>query len=113
VRLTEGELKADAVQALTGLPTVSVPGASSWRPALAVLKELGCKAVRLALDADAGDKPAEARALASCADALTAAGFAVELARWAAADGKGLDDLLVDGKTPGLLQGDAARAAVR
>src|SRR5262249_51780807 len=43
VRLTEGELKADVAYALTGLPTVSAPGVGSWRPALDVLRALGCK----------------------------------------------------------------------
>src|SRR5262249_36053852 len=38
VRLTEGELKADVLWARTGLPTISVPGAGSWRPGLEVLK---------------------------------------------------------------------------
>lgn len=61
-RLTEGELKADVTQARTGVPTLSVPGATNWRPALAVLKELGCKTVRLAFDADAWDNPTVARA---------------------------------------------------
>jgi hypothetical protein len=112
VRLTEGELKADVVQARTGLPTLSVPGVGSWKPALAVLQELGCKTVRLAFDADAWDKPTVARALAACADALSKAGFAIELERWDAADGKGLDDLLAAGKAPELLQGDAARQAM-
>jgi hypothetical protein len=113
VRLTEGELKADVVQARTGLPTVSVPGVSNWRPALAVLKALGCKTVRLGFDADAWDKPAVARALSACAEALAKAGFTVDLERWDAADGKGLDDLLAAGKTPELVQGEAALQAVR
>jgi hypothetical protein len=113
VRMTEGELKADVVHALTKLPTVSVPGVSSWRTCLAVLKELGCKTVRLAFDADAGDNPTVARALAGCADALAAAGFAVELERWAAADGKGLDDLLTAGQSPNVLAGDNALSAIR
>jgi hypothetical protein len=113
VRLTEGELKADVVQARTGLPTVSLPGVSNWRPALAVLKALGCQALRLAFDADAWDNAVVARALSRCADALAEAGFTVELERWDAADGKGLDDLLAAGKEPELLRGDAALQAVR
>ncbi len=112
-RLTEGELKADVTQARTGVPTLSVPGATNWRPALAVLKELGCKTVRLAFDADAWDNPTVARALLACTDALTAAGFAVELERWDGANGKGLDDLLAAGKAPELLQGDVALQAIR
>lgn len=113
VRLTEGGLKADIIQARTGLPTVSIPGVGSWRPALALLKELDCKTVCLACDADAWDKATVARALSTCAAALAEAGFAVELERWNAADGKGLDDLLAAGKTPELLQGNAALQAVR
>jgi len=67
----------------------------------------------LAFDADAWENLTVARALAGCADALAAAGFAVELERWEAADGKGLDDLLAAGKAPEVLAGDAARAAIR
>lgn len=113
VRLTEGELKADVVQVRTDLPTISVPGVTNWRPALPVLKELGCETVRLAFDADAWDNANVARALSDCANALTAAGFAVELERWDAADGKGLDDLLAAGREPEVVQGDAALQAVR
>ncbi|MCI0462086.1 MAG: DUF3854 domain-containing protein [Gemmataceae bacterium] len=113
VRVTEGELKADIIQARTGVPTLSIPGAGNWRGCLDTLKQLGCKVVRLAFDADAGDKPTVARALYACAESLAQAGYAVELERWAAADGKGLDDLLTAGKTPELLQGDVALQAVQ
>ena len=65
VRLSEGELKSDVVQALTGLPTISAPGVGNWKPALAVLKEMSAKTVRLAFDADAFDKPSVARPLAA------------------------------------------------
>src|SRR5262249_45473810 len=82
VRVTEGELKADTSFVLSGLPTISVPGASNWRPCVQVLKTLGCKKVRLALDADAPEKPQVAHALISCAEGLAAEGFAVELERW-------------------------------
>jgi hypothetical protein len=113
VRLIEGELKADIVYSLTGLPTVSIPGVSNWRPALAELKAMGCKTVRLAFDADATDNVTVARALSGCADALTDAGISVELERWDAVNGKGLDDLRAAGKMPELLQGEAALQAVR
>jgi hypothetical protein len=112
VRLTEGELKADVVQRLTGLPTLAAPGAGNWKRCLSVLKELEARTVRLAFDADAWDNPTVARALSSCFKALHEAGFAVELERWEAADGKGLDNLLAPGKTPELLGGDEARRAV-
>jgi hypothetical protein len=112
-RLTEGELKADVAQALTGTPTLSVPGVTNWRTALAALEALGVKTVRLAFDADCWDKPAVAQALSACAEALAGAGLALELERWDAADGKGIDDLLAAGKAPELLQGDAAVQTVR
>src|SRR5262249_7164153 len=108
VRLTEGELKAEVIQALTGIPTVAIPGVGSWRKALDVLREQGCKTVRIAFDGDAGDNSTVARALSDCADALAGAGFDVELERWDVAEGKGLDDLLAAGKTAELLQGEAA-----
>jgi Domain of unknown function (DUF3854)/Domain of unknown function (DUF927) len=113
LRVTEGELKADVIQYLTGVPTLSASGATVWRPCLDVLKALGCKTARLAFDADAADKPAVARALVNCAGALSKDGYAVELERWDTTDGKGLDDVLAAGKTPDLLEGDAALQAVR
>jgi hypothetical protein len=112
VRVTEGALKADVAAALSALPTVGAAGAANWPPALNALKALGCKTARLAFDADAWDKPAVARALAACAEGLAAAGMAVELERWPAADGKGIDDLLANGRTPEVLTGVAARAAI-
>lgn len=112
VRVVEGELKADVAQALTGVPTVSAPGATNWRPALGVLKAMGCKTARLAFDADAADNPHVARALSGCAAALRGAGLAVQLERWGGEDGKGLDDLLAAGKVPQLLTGQAAAEAI-
>jgi hypothetical protein len=111
-RLTEGALKADVAAALSGLPTVGAASAGTWRPALDTLAALGCKTVRLAFDADALDNAHVARALADCRDALDAAGVAVEVERWDGTDGKGIDDLLAAGKTPELLTGEAARAAI-
>jgi hypothetical protein len=113
VRVTEGELKADVAQALSGLPTVSAPGVASWRPVLPVLRALGCKTARLAFDADAHDKAPVGRALAALAEALAAEGLALELERWEAGNGKGIDDLLAAGKAPDMLQGDAALSAIR
>jgi hypothetical protein len=112
-RLTEGALKADVAAALSGLPTVGAAGVANWRPALDVLKDLGCQTLRLALDADARQKPAVARALTAAADGLGAEGFAVELERWPLEAGKGIDDLLAAGGTPEVLAGDAARQAIR
>jgi hypothetical protein len=111
VRITEGALKADVATALSAVPTIGAAGLA-WKPALDLLAGLGCQTVRLAFDADALDNGNVARALAACHDAATAAGLAVELERWDAAAGKGLDDVLAAGKPPEVLSGDAARQAV-
>jgi hypothetical protein len=111
VRVTEGALKADVAHALSGVPTVGLPGVSTWRPALPVLRQLDAKTVRLALDADARDKPAVARALEALAEGLAAAGLAVELERWPG-EHKGIDDALAAGAAVEVLAGDAARQAI-
>src|SRR5262249_50824438 len=40
VRVTEGALKADVAHALSGVPTIGLPGVSTWRPALPILRDL-------------------------------------------------------------------------
>ncbi len=111
VRVTEGALKADVAHALTGLPTVGLPGVSAWRPALPILREFGARTVRLSLDADAADKPPVARALAAIVEGLTVERLAVELERWPAPH-KGIDDALAAGATVEVLTGDDARRAI-
>jgi hypothetical protein len=111
VRLTEGELKADVAFVLTGVPTISMPGVSSWRACLPYLKALGCRTVRLALDGDARDKPVVARALGACAETLPTEGVAVELECWPA-EYKGIDDALAAGAAVEILTGDAALQAI-
>jgi hypothetical protein len=111
VRVTEGALKADVAHTLSGLPTIGLPGVSTWWPALPVLRELGAKTVRLALDADAKDKPPVARALAALAENLAAEGLAVELERWPG-EYKGIDDALAAGAAVEVLAGDRVRQAI-
>lgn len=113
VRITEGELKADAAWRLSGVPTVSFPGVQSWRAVLAVLQELRAQAVRVAFDADASSNANVARSLRECVETLAAGGYSVELERWNAAAGKGIDDLLLAGGTPEVLTGPDAVQAVR
>jgi hypothetical protein len=110
VRVTEGALKADIAFAISGVPTIGTAGLA-WRPVLAVLRELGAKTVRLALDMDARDKPTVARPLDALAQALIAEGFAVELERWPA-EHKGIDDALVAGAGLEVIAGEAARQAI-
>jgi hypothetical protein len=111
VRITEGALKADVTQALSGLATVGLPGAGTWRPVLPILRELGTRTVRLALDTDAADKAPVARALAALAEMLATEGLAVELERWPASH-KGIDDALAADAAVEVLTGDDARRAI-
>ncbi len=106
--LTEGELKSDILTTLSGIPTISIPGVGAWRQGIEALKWLEAKIVRLAFDMDAGHNITVARALKNTINTLTKEGFTVELETWDEADGKGLDDLLVGGKTPEVITGDDA-----
>jgi hypothetical protein len=110
-RATEGALKADIAQALSGVPTIGIPGVTIWRPAIAVLRELGVRTVRLAIDNDARDKSSVARPLSAFAEALVAEGFIIELERWPA-EHKGIDDALAAKVPIEVLTGDAARQAI-
>ena len=111
-RLTEGELKADVATVLTKVLTVSVPGVSSWRNALPVLRALGFGNVHLAFDADARRNRNVARALSEAFQALDEQGFEVVLETWPEKNRKGIDDLLVAGHKPDLKLGDEVRKAV-
>ena len=111
-RLTEGELKADVATVLTEILTVSVPGVSSWRKALPVLKALGFSKVHLAFDADARRNRNVARALSEAFHALGEQGFEVVLETWSEEHGKGIDDVIRGGHKPELRTGDDARKAV-
>jgi hypothetical protein len=112
VRLTEGELKAEVATALTGTLTVSMPGVSSWRPALEVPRSLGSGVVHLAFDADAKHNKQVALALREAHRTLKERGFEVLLETWPRELGKGIDDLLASGHEPTLLAGEDAHAAV-
>jgi hypothetical protein len=112
VRLTEGELKADIATVLSEIATISIPGATNWKPALEVLQRLGVKIVRLALDADAVTNRNVASALLACSRTLREEGFAVELEQWPLATAKGIDELLAKRESPERLTGDAATQAI-
>jgi hypothetical protein len=111
LRVTEGPLKADIAHALSGVPTLGLPGVTTWRPALAVVRQLGARTVRMAIDADASDKASVGGALARFAEALDAEAIGVELERWPAPH-KGIDDALAARVTVEVLAGDAARQAI-
>lgn len=113
VRLTEGPLKADIAFALSGFPTIGADSATTWKPAIPVLKTLGARVVRLAFDADATANHVVGRAVLKCARAIEEAGMAVEVEIWPAevngTPAKGIDDLLAAGGTPQVLTGGAAQ----
>ena len=97
VRVTEGELKADAATRLSGILTISVPGVSAWRGVLPVLASLGPKCVRLAFDADSATNLLVARAAHETAKAVALEGYDVVLESWDRVLAKGVDDALVRG----------------
>ncbi|HZZ77936.1 MAG TPA: DUF3854 domain-containing protein, partial [Gemmataceae bacterium] len=111
VRLTEGDLKADIAFRRTGVPTISIPGVSSWRAGIEALKGLNAKVVRLAFDKDARNKAPVARMLAATAERLAAEGFTVEFERWPE-EYKGIDDALAADAFVEILSGDSAQRAI-
>ena len=102
IRLTEGEVKADVVTALSGLLTISIPGVAMWRKALPVIQSLGSQRVLLAFDADWRVNPHVAQALGQAAFALVKARYEVQVEVWEPGLGKGIDDLLAGGCMPQL-----------
>jgi hypothetical protein len=113
VRVTEGALKADIATALSGMLTIGLPGVSMWQRAAKALRQVRARTARLSFDADARTNRHVAGALCRLAQHLLEHGFTVEVERWNPADGKGIDDALAAGKTPEVLTGDAAFAAIR
>ena len=112
VRVTEGALKADVATHLSGLLTVGLPGVAAARDAAGVLKRLGARTARVAFDADARRNHQVAGHLRRLVLRLREGGFAVELEVWSEGDGKGIDDLLHNGKTPRVLAGGDVDAEV-
>lgn len=91
---TEGELKADASTALSGLPVASIAGVGQWRAGVDLARQWGASRVAVALDADAAEKMDVARAQHELVRALRREGLDVQLWQWPAEQGKGLDDFL-------------------
>jgi hypothetical protein len=115
VRATEGEIKAHVAQALSGVRTVSFPGAGAIRLLPAALKTIDAERLLLAFDADAREKRDVAHALRRAVPLLSDEGFAVELEIWdVGPDGapKGIDDLLLTGRQPDTVRGTVLRAVV-
>jgi hypothetical protein len=97
IRVTEGELKADAATHLSGILTISVPGVSAWRGVIPVLAGLAPRHVQLAFDGDAATNPLVARATEETAQAVALEGYDVVLESWDGLLAKGVDDALAAG----------------
>ena len=79
---------------LTSLTTIAVPGCSNWGMAIATLRDLGCRRVRLALDMDRLTNPYVAAAMSAAHSGMEDAGFEVGIEEWSP-EFKGLDDFLL------------------
>jgi hypothetical protein len=111
LRVSEGELKGDLATVLSGFPTISIPGATTWRRVLPVLKDLGVHTVRIALDRDATENTNVAHALLEFANTLTKEGYGIEMERWPA-EHKGIDDALAAGVAIDVLSGGEVDQAI-
>jgi Domain of unknown function (DUF3854) len=106
LRVTEGELKADAATVLNCTPSISIPGVGQWRNALPVIEELKPKRIAIAFDSDGRVNRDVARPQLNFCEHLHNAGFALELETWEGP--KGIDDLLLAGGRPTVHVGNAA-----
>lgn len=122
VRITEGELKADVATELSGILTLSIPGATSVRSCIRALEDLGPKTVRLAWDADKAKVPEPveegkpkkrnfvAIGLQNAALLLHSKGYKVVVEHWPIAQGKGIDDMLSQRREGSVLVYEGERA---
>lgn len=110
VRVTEGELKAEVLTALTGVLTISIPGATSLGGVLDALTVLGAKTVVAAWDADKAERRIDtetgklktnwvARGFERGCHLFADAGLALEVEDWPFERGKGLDDVWQAGRS--------------
>jgi hypothetical protein len=112
IRITEGELKADIATARTNVLTLGLPGVAAFRKAAPIIKALGGKTVIIAFDADYQKNETVATALCEAIQFFSK-GFDVVVEQWPAAWGKGIDDVLVAGKTPRRLKGKKVKSLLR
>ncbi len=116
VIVIEGERKSDRSAAkLESVGIVAVPGVGNWRASNLVgeLKAVKAKKVFIAYDADSFENPNVARALVDLFAELKAQEFEAGVWAWSLEDGNGLDDLLLAGGEPKILEDEAANAWVK
>ena len=102
VWITEGPLKGDIASDRLEARVLCIAGVSAWRKARIVerLDEMGVSEVVIAFDADKRTNPQVRGQERALAGALVSAGIRVQIAQWNLADGKGIDDLLLNGGEP-------------
>lgn len=82
LRITEGELKADITSYHSKVPTLSLPGVSSWRMAIPIIQKNRPKLIKVAFDSDFYKKRMVASSLIGFCDYLKRAGFNYEVETW-------------------------------
>ena len=94
--VTEGEIKADIITALSGAATVSVPGVDAWALGVDAATAWGpeLERVHVAFDMDLRTNARVAETAECLLYELRREGFATKLLEWDIAEGKGLDDVL-------------------
>lgn len=106
IRITEGEIKADVATQISGVLTISIPGATAIRSCLKALEDLHPSSVILSWDADKARIPEQAEegkprrrnyvaiGLQNAALLLHSRGYEIAVEHWPIAQGKGIDDML-------------------
>lgn len=112
VWVTEGALKADiAVEHISkvyhdselqklGSTFLATAGVNTWRSLLPSLEEMGVNHVNLAFDMDMLENPDVAYHLKTFAHELKKRSYSANLVMWNPDDGKGIDDVLINHRTP-------------
>lgn len=99
--ITEGEKKADVGRDKLGKTFISVPGIYEWHKALSIIKALSPQKVVVAFDADKITNPDVIFYESKLIEALKEFPEVVVLkAEWSLSQAKGIDDLLLLGKSP-------------
>ncbi|CEP67135.1 Domain of unknown function DUF3854 [Moorella glycerini] len=99
VWITEGQLKADIAAAYLGAVVIGAQGATSWKPVVPEVLELGATEVVIAYDRDQETNKEVARGKRMLVAELKKLGITVREAIWRARskEEKGIDDALVAG----------------